>query len=211
MDLISAGNIGLIKAATRYDETRGFKFISYAVWWIRQSILQALAEHSRLIRLPLNHVANLSKISQTFERLKQQKNRSPSIDEVAASLDVEQEQIFDTLKVSHYHLSLQATLNDDEEKTFVEIIEDTHELPPDAALIEMSVKTDVREALDSLSKRQRDVLQMYFGIDRDYTLNLEDIGEKFDITKERVRQIKEMALRHLRHKTRSKKLKPYLD
>jgi RNA polymerase primary sigma factor len=209
-DLINEGNLGLIKAAKRFDETRGFKFISYAVWWIRQSILQALAEHSRIVRLPLNRVGTISKISKQAELLEQQFERSPRQDEIAHGLEMHTEEVSDAIRISKRHHSLNAPFRDGEKNALIDVIEDNGQNPPDSGLMGESLKQEIRDALDTLKERERDVIKMYFGIDREYALTLNEIGEEFSLTRERVRQIKEKAIRRLRHKSRSKKLRTYL-
>ncbi|MFH1212722.1 MAG: RNA polymerase sigma factor RpoD/SigA [Candidatus Neomarinimicrobiota bacterium] len=209
-DLINEGNLGLIKAAERFDETRGFKFISYAVWWIRQSILQALAEHSRIVRLPLNRVGTISKITKEAEILEQQYERAPLQDEIASGLEMEAEEVSDAIRISRKHQSLNDPFRDGESNALIDVIEDDMQLPPDHPLMDESLKQEIRAALNTLKKRERDVIKMYFGIDREYALTLNEIGEEFSLTRERVRQIKENAIRRLSHKSRSKNLKSYL-
>jgi len=209
-DLINEGNLGLIKAAERFDETRGFKFISYAVWWIRQSILQALAEHSRIVRLPLNRVGTISKITKEAEILEQQYERAPLQDEIASGLEMESEEVSDAIRISRKHQSLNDPFRDGESNALIDVIEDDMQLPPDHPLMDESLKQEIRAALYTLKKRERDVIKMYFGIDREYALTLNEIGEEFNLTRERVRQIKENAIRRLSHKSRSKNLKSYL-
>lgn len=209
-DLINEGNLGLIKAAERFDETRGFKFISYAVWWIRQSILQALAEHSRIVRLPLNRVGTISKITKEAEVLEQKYERAPMQDEIAVGLGMQAEDVSDAIRIARKHQSLNEPFRDDESNALIDIIEDDMQLPPDNPLMNESLKQEVRAALNTLKKRERDVIKMYFGIDREYALTLNEIGEEFRLTRERVRQIKENAIRRLSHKSRSKNLKAYL-
>ncbi|MFQ6615855.1 MAG: RNA polymerase sigma factor RpoD/SigA [Fidelibacterota bacterium] len=209
-DLINEGNLGLIKAAERFDETRGFKFISYAVWWIRQSILQALAEHSRIVRLPLNRVGTISKITKAAEDLESEYERPPNEDEIAKQLDMQSEEVTDAVRISRRHHSLNAPFRDGDRNSLMDVIEDDNQRPPDNVLMNESLKEEIRGCLDSLKERERDVIKMYFGIDRDYALTLNEIGEEFNLTRERVRQIKEKAIRRLRHKSRSKNLKTYL-
>ena len=209
-DLINEGNLGLIKAAERFDETRGFKFISYAVWWIRQSILQALAEHSRIVRLPLNRVGTISKITKEAEILEQQYERAPMQDEIASGLAMESEEVSDAIRISRKHQSLNEPFRDGESNAHIDVIEDDMQLPPDHPLMDESLKQEIRAALNTLKKREREVIKMYFGIDREYALTLNEIGEEFNLTRERVRQIKENAIRRLSHKSRSKNLKAYL-
>ena len=209
-DLINEGNLGLIKAAKRFDETRGFKFISYAVWWIRQSILQALAEHSRIVRLPLNRVGTIGKITKEAEFLEQQYERAPSQDEIAEGLAMKSNEVSDAIRISRRHHSLNTPFRDGEKNALIDIISDGAQPMPDFRLMGESLKQEIRDALSTLKERERDVIRMYFGIDREYALTLNEIGEEFDLTRERVRQIKEKAIRRLRHKSRSKKLRAYL-
>ncbi|RKY45962.1 MAG: RNA polymerase subunit sigma, partial [Candidatus Neomarinimicrobiota bacterium] len=209
-DLINEGNLGLIKAAERFDETRGFKFISYAVWWIRQSILQALAEHSRIVRLPLNRVGTISKITKEAELLEQQYERSPRQDEIADGLDMQPDEVSDAIRISRRHHSLEAPFKDGEKNSLIDVIQDDTQSPPDKPLMNESLKQEIKDALNTLKEREREVIKMYFGIDREYALTLNEIGEEFNLTRERVRQIKEKAIRRLRHKSRSKKLRTYL-
>ncbi len=209
-DLINEGNLGLIKAAQRFDETRGFKFISYAVWWIRQSILQALAEQSRIVRLPLNRVGSLNKISRTFADLEQKFEREPSPDELAEVLEVTSNEVVDTLKVSGRHVSVDAPFVQGEENSLLDVLENDGDITPDSTLIDDSLRKEVMRALSTLTPREADVVALYFGLNGENALTLEEIGEKFGLTRERVRQIKEKAIRRLRHTSRSKSLKPYL-
>lgn len=209
-DLINEGNLGLIKAAQRFDETRGFKFISYAVWWIRQSILQALAEQSRIVRLPLNRVGSLNKISKTFSELEQRYEREPSPDEMAEVLDVTANEIVDTLKISGRHVSVDAPFVQGEENSLLDVLENDGEVTPDSELMSDSLRKEVQRALSTLTQREADVIMLYFGLNGGHSMTLEEIGEKFNLTRERVRQIKEKAIRRLRHQSRSKALKPYL-
>jgi RNA polymerase primary sigma factor len=209
-DLINEGNLGLIKAAQRFDETRGFKFISYAVWWIRQSILQALAEQSRIVRLPLNRVGSLNKISKTFSELEQKFEREPSPEELAEVLEVSITEVVDTLKIGGRHISMDAPLAQGEENTLLEVLPNDGEVTPDSGLMEDSLRREVQRALSTLTQREADVIALYFGLNGGHAMTLEEIGERFSLTRERVRQIKEKAIRRLRHTTRSKSLKPYL-
>ena len=209
-DLINEGNLGLIKAAQRFDETRGFKFISYAVWWIRQSILQALAEQSRIVRLPLNRVGSLNKISKTFSELEQRYEREPSPDELAEVLEVSTNEVVDTLKISGRHVSMDAPFVQGEENNLYDVLENDTEEKPDSELMNDSLRREVQRALSTLTRREADVISLYFGLDGAHAMTLEEIGEKFNLTRERVRQIKEKAIRRLRHASRSKALKPYL-
>ncbi len=209
-DLINEGNLGLIKAAKRFDETRGFKFISYAVWWIRQSILQALAEQSRIVRLPLNRVGALNKIGKAFSALEQEFEREPSASELAEELDMSAFEVADTLKISGRHLSMDAPFAQGEDNRLLDVIHDDRQPSPDNTLMKESLKQEVRRALSTLSDREAEIIRLYFGLDLEHSLTLEEIGERFSLTRERVRQIKEKALRRLRDKTRSKTLKSYL-
>jgi len=209
-DLINEGNLGLIKAAKRFDETRGFKFISYAVWWIRQSILQALAEQSRIVRLPLNRVGALNKIGKAYSNLEQEFEREPNALEIAQELDMDVNEIADTLKISSRHVSMDAPFTQGEENRLLDILEN-EELPnPDSGLMTESLKTEIESALSSLSERESEVIKLYFGLNKEHSLTLEEIGERFNLTRERVRQIKEKAIRRLRHASRCKNLKTYL-
>jgi len=209
-DLINEGNLGLIKAGQRFDETRGFKFISYAVWWIRQSILQALAEQSRIVRLPLNRVGSLNKISKTFSELEQKFEREPSPDELAEVLDVTTSEVVDTMKISRRHISMDAPFIQGEENSLLDVLENYSEVKPDFELMNDSLRREVQRALGTLTQREADVIALYFGLNGEHSMTLEEIGEKFNLTRERVRQIKEKAIRRLRHTSRSKALKPYL-
>ena len=209
-DLINEGNLGLIKAAERFDETRGFKFISYAVWWIRQSVLQALAEHSRIVRLPLNRVGTISKINKASERLEQEFERAPRSDELAKQLDMKVNEVNDAQRISRRHHSLDTPFSDDDKNSLLDVIADGKTDDPDRELQIDSLRDEVRAALDTLKDREKDVIRMYFGIDHDYALTLNEIGEEFGLTRERVRQIKEKAIRRLRHRSRSQKLRTYL-
>jgi len=209
-DMINEGNLGLIKAAQRFDETRGFKFISYAVWWIRQSILQALAEQSRIIRLPLNQVGSLNKISKETSRLEQVFQRLPSSDEIADALDMPEEKVAEVLKISTRHFSVDAPLVQGEDSSFLDIYVN-HESPnADNELIHESLSREIQRSLSTLTERERDIINLYFGIGINHGLTLDEIADKFDLTRERVRQIKEKAIRRLKHTARSKLLKSYL-
>ncbi len=209
-DLINEGNLGLIKAAKRFDETRGFKFISYAVWWIRQSILQALAEQSRIVRLPLNRVGALNKIGKAYSNLEQEFEREPNENELAQELDMEVSEIAETLKISGKHVSMDAPFTQGEENRLLDVIENDQQPNPDFALMNESLKTEIERALATLSERESEVIKLYFGLNKEHSLTLEEIGERFNLTRERVRQIKEKAIRRLRHASRSKNLKAYL-
>ena len=207
-DLIDEGNLGLIKAAQKFDETRGFKFISYAVWWIRQSILQALAEQSRIVRLPLNQVGSLNKIGKALQRFEQENERRPSASELADQLDVPVEKIADTMKVSGRHVSVDAPFVDGEDNSLLDVLPNDDSPMADASLNQESLAKEVNRALDQLNPRERDILKMFFGIGCQ-EMTLEEIGAKFDLTRERVRQIKEKAIRRLKGQ-KSKLLKAYL-
>ena len=208
-DLINEGNLGLIKAAEKFDETRGFKFISYAVWWIRQSILQALAEQSRIVRLPLNQVGSLNKINKAFARFEQEHERVPSPEELAQELELPREKVTDTLRVAGRHISVDAPFADGEDNSLLDVLVNPDSPNADRGLINESLATEVDRALETLTERERDIIRYFFGIGCS-EMTLEEIGEKFDLTRERVRQIKEKAIRRLRHSSRSKLLKSYL-
>ncbi len=208
-DLINEGNLGLIKAAEKFDETRGFKFISYAVWWIRQSILQALAEQSRIVRLPLNQVGSLNKINKAFARFEQEHERTPSAEELANELELPREKVTDTLRVAGRHISVDAPFADGEDNSLLDVLVNTDSPNADRGLINESLATEVERALEILTERERDIIRYFFGIGCS-EMTLEEIGEKFDLTRERVRQIKEKAIRKLRQSSRSKLLKSYL-
>lgn len=210
-DLINEGNIGLIKAAKRFDETRGFKFISYAVWWIRQAVLQALAEQSRIVRLPLNRVGTLHKIGKISSSLQQEYGREPSPDEIARELELTAVEVSDTLKISNSHLSLDAPFSTSEDNSLMDVLEDEFQPAPDEALLDESLRLEIEKALDTLSSREAEVINLYFGLNHEKALTLEEIGARFNLTRERVRQIKEKAIRRLRHASRSKSLRAYLD
>ena len=208
-DLINEGNLGLIKAAEKFDETRGFKFISYAVWWIRQSILQALAEQSRSVRLPLNQVGSLNKINKAFARFEQENERTPSPEELANALELPKEKVSDTLRVAGRHVSVDAPFADGEDNSLLDVLVNTDSPNADRGLINESLSTEVERALSTLTDREKDIIKYFFGIGCQ-EMTLEEIGEKFGLTRERVRQIKEKAIRRLRHSSRSKLLKSYL-
>jgi RNA polymerase primary sigma factor len=208
-DLINEGNLGLIKAAEKFDETRGFKFISYAVWWIRQSILQALAEQSRIVRLPLNQVGSLNKINKALSQFEQQYERQPSPDELAEMLEIPREKIADTLRVSGRHVSVDAPFVDGEDNSLLGVLVNNDSPNADKGLVNESLNTEIERALSTLTERERDIVKYFFGIGCQ-EMTLEEIGEKFGLTRERVRQIKEKAIRRLRHSARSKLLKGYL-
>ena len=208
-DLMNEGNLGLIKSAEKFDETRGFKFISYAVWWIRQSILQALAEQSRIVRLPLNQVGSLNKINKAFARFEQEHERVPSPEELAQELELPREKVTDTLRVAGRHISVDAPFADGEDNSLLDVLVNPDSPNADRGLINESLATEVDRALETLTERERDIIRYFFGIGCS-EMTLEEIGEKFDLTRERVRQIKEKAIRRLRHSSRSKLLKSYL-
>jgi len=209
-DLINEGNLGLIKAAKRFDETRGFKFISYAVWWIRQSILQALAEQSRIVRLPLNRVGALNKIGKAYSNLEQEYEREPSAHELAQELEMDVSEISDTLKIAGRAVSMDAPFAVGDENRLLDILENDEQPSPDFTLMSESLRNEIERALSTLSEREAEVVKLYFGLSKEHSLTLEEIGEKFNLTGERVRQIKEKAIRRLRHASRSKNLRAYL-
>ncbi|HKI78434.1 MAG TPA: sigma-70 family RNA polymerase sigma factor [Ignavibacteriaceae bacterium] len=209
-DLINEGNLGLIKAAKRFDETRGFKFISYAVWWIRQSILQALAEQSRIVRLPLNRVGALNKIGKAYSNLEQEFEREPSATELASELDMDITEVADTLKISGRHVSMDAPFAQGEDNRLLDVIQNDQQPTPDFSLMSESLRAEIERALSTLTEREAEVIKLYFGLNKEHSLTLEEIGERFNLTRERVRQIKEKAIRRLRHASRSKNLKAYL-
>ncbi len=209
-DLINEGNLGLIKAAKRFDETRGFKFISYAVWWIRQSILQSLAEQSRIVRLPLNRVGALNKIGKAYSNLEQEFEREPSAIELAQELDMDVSEVSDNLKIAGRHISMDAPFAQGEENSLLDIIVNDQQPSPDYTLMNESLKSEIERALSTLSDREAEVIKLYFGLNKEHSMTLEEIGERFNLTRERVRQIKEKAIRRLRHASRSKNLKTYL-
>jgi len=209
-DLINEGNLGLIKAAKRFDETRGFKFISYAVWWIRQSILQALAEQSRIVRLPLNKIGSINKINKTYAFLEQSNERPPSPEEIANELDMTISDVKESMKNSGRHVSMDAPLVEGEDSNLYDVLRSGESPNPDRDLMHESLKTEIERALETLTPREADVIRLYFGLGEQHPMTLEEIGETFDLTRERVRQIKEKAIRRLKHTSRSKILKTYL-
>jgi len=209
-DLINEGNLGLIKAAQKFDETRGFKFISYAVWWIRQSILSALAEHSRIVRLPLNRVGSLNKIGKAFSQLEQQHERDPSVYELAEMLQISADEVENTMSISGRHISMDAPFVQGEENTLLDVLVNDDAPRSDSILMQESLASEIERSLNTLTERQRQVIQLYFGIGTSHARSLEDIGSQFELTRERVRQIKDKALKRLRHTSRSKLLKNYL-
>ena len=208
-DLINEGNFGLIKAAEKFDETRGFKFISYAVWWIRQSILQAIAEQSRIIRLPLNQVSSVNKINKVLNKFEQENERRPSIDEIAQDTDIPEEKIIEAFKVNTHHISVDAPFHDDDESSLLDVIPNDAIPSTDKYLVEESLRAEIGRVLDILEDREKKVIEAYFGINQ-REMTLEEIGSKYGLTRERVRQIKEKAIRRLRQQTNSKILKAYL-
>lgn len=209
-DLINEGNLGLIKAAKRFDETRGFKFISYAVWWIRQSILQALAEQSRIVRLPLNQVGSLNKINKAFSKLEQSFEREPTAEELSTLLELPEDKVADTMRVAGRHVSMDAPFANGEENSLLDVLVNHDSPRADTGLISESLQKEIDRSLSTLTDREKDVIKLFFGIGMNHGLTLEEIGAKFDLTRERVRQIKEKAIRRLRHNSRSKLLKAYL-
>ena len=209
-DLINEGNLGLIKAAQRFDETRGFKFISYAVWWIRQSILQALAEQSRIVRLPLNKIGSINKINKMYAFLEQANERVPSAEEIAKELDMTVSDVKESMKNSGRHVSMDAPLVEGEDSNLYDVLKSGEAPNPDKKLLHESLKTEIERALETLTPREADVVRLYFGLHEQHAMTLEEIGETFDLTRERVRQIKEKAIRRLKHTSRSKILKTYL-
>ncbi|HTF22199.1 MAG TPA: RNA polymerase sigma factor RpoD/SigA [Chryseolinea sp.] len=209
-DLINEGNLGLIKAAGRFDEKRGFKFISYAVWWIRQSIMQALAEQSRIVRLPLNRIGSLTKISKTFSDLEQKFQREPSSEEVAEVIGVTTQEIIDNLKISGRHVSMDAPFAQGEEGSLFDVLADSNASNPESDMMAESLVKEVQRSLATLTTREAEVISLYFGLNNHESMTLEEIADKFDLTRERVRQIKEKATRRLRHTAKSKTLKSYL-
>jgi len=209
-DLINEGNLGLIKAAQRFDETRGFKFISYAVWWIRQSILQALAEQSRIVRLPLNKIGSINKINKAYAKLEQEHEREPDALEIAEMLDIPESEVKESIRNSGRHISMDAPLIQDEENTLYDVIRSDETNTPEKELMVESLRKEIDRAISTLTPREADVVRLYFGLNSKHPMTLEEIGEKFDLTRERVRQIKEKAIRRLKHTSRSKILKSYL-
>lgn len=209
-DLINEGNLGLIKAAKRFDETRGFKFISYAVWWIRQSIMQALAEQSRIVRLPINQLGSVNKIKKTFSILEQKFEREPSNSEISIELELPEESVANTMKISGKHVSVDAPFVAGEEHSLLDVLENPDSPLADRVLMHESLGQEINRSLSTLTQRESDVVKLFYGIGCNHSYTLEEIGAKFDLTKERVRQIKEKAIRRLRHNSRSKLLKSYL-
>jgi RNA polymerase primary sigma factor len=209
-DLINEGNLGLIKAAQRFDETRGFKFISYAVWWIRQSILQALAEQSRIVRLPLNKIGSINKINKAYAHLEQEFEREPNIEEIADLLDISETEVKESLRNSGRHVSMDAPLVQDEDNNMYDVLRSEDAITPETGVMYESLRKEIERAISTLPQREADVIRYYFGLEGKHPMTLEEIGEKFDLTRERVRQIKEKAIRRLKHVSRSKILKSYL-
>ena len=208
-DLINEGNVGLIKAAEKFDETRGFKFISYAVWWIRQSILQAIAEQSRIVRLPLNQVGSVNKINRELNKLEQEHERRPSVDEIADRIDLPEDKIEEAMKVNNRHVSMDAPFVDGEDNSLLDVLADNDMPMADKALVQESLRKEIDRAIELLNDREQKVVRAFFGIGSP-EMTLEEIGEKYNLTRERVRQIKEKAIRRLRHNTKNKLLKTYL-
>ncbi len=209
-DLINEGNLGLIKAAQRFDETRGFKFISYAVWWIRQSILQALAEQARIVRLPLNKIGSINKINKTFAELEQKYEREPSIQELADAMEIAPDDIKESLKSAGRHVSMDAPLQQDEEGTLYDVLLSKESSSPDKGLLTESLRKEIERALSTLTYREANIIRLYFGLNGKHQHTLEEIGEEFNLTRERVRQIKEKAIKRLKNATRCRILKTYL-
>jgi RNA polymerase primary sigma factor len=209
-DLINEGNLGLIKAAQRFDETRGFKFISYAVWWIRQSILQALAEQARIVRLPLNKIGSINKINRTFSELEQKFEREPSVQEIAQVLELAPDEVKESLKSSGRHVSMDAPITTDEEGSMYDVMTNKDTPSPDKGLINDSLRREIERALSTLTHREANIIRLYFGLNGKHAHTLEEIGEEFNLTRERVRQIKEKAIKRLKNATRCKNLKAYL-
>ena len=208
-DLINEGNLGLIRAAKRFDEKKNFKFISYAVWWIRQAILQALAEQSRIIKLPLNRVGTIHKIGKTQSKLEQKYRRPPNIEEIARELALDESEVRETIKIGNTHMSLDAPLKQGEDSKLIDVLHDESQEHPDDGVMDISLQEEIEKTLDTLSEREKEVVKLYFGIGEETAHTLEEIGQRFNLTRERVRQIKEKALRRLKHCSRSKRLKVY--
>jgi RNA polymerase primary sigma factor len=208
-DLINEGNLGLIRAARRFDEKKNFKFISYAVWWIRQAILQALAEQSRIIKLPLNRVGTIHKIGKTQSKLEQKYRRSPNVEEIARELSLDENEVRETIKIGNTHMSLDAPLKHGEDSKLIDVLHDDNQERPDDGIMDISLQEEIEKTLDTLSEREKEVVKLYFGIGEETAHTLEEIGQRFNLTRERVRQIKEKALRRLKHCSRSKRLKVY--
>lgn len=209
-DLINEGNLGLIKAAQRFDETRGFKFISYAVWWIRQSILQALAEQSRIVRLPLNKIGSINKINKAYATLEQEHERAPSAEEISELLDISESDVKESLRNSGRHVSMDAPLVEGEDSNLYDVLNTGESPNPDEELMDESLRIEIERSLQTLTPREADLIRLYYGLNGSHPMTLEEIGETFDLTRERVRQIKEKAIRRLKHTSRSKILKSYI-
>ncbi|HUI91194.1 MAG TPA: sigma-70 family RNA polymerase sigma factor [Chitinivibrionales bacterium] len=208
-DLINEGNLGLIRAAKRFDEKKNFKFISYAVWWIRQAILQALAEQSRIIKLPLNRVGTIHKIGKAQSRLEQKYRRIPNVEEIARELKLDEEEVQETIKIGNSHMSLDAPLQQGEDSKLLDLLQDEDQELPDDGVMEISLQEEINQTLDTLTCREKEVIKLYFGIGEETAHTLEEIGQRFNLTRERARQIKEKALRRLKHSSRSQRLKVY--
>jgi RNA polymerase primary sigma factor len=208
-DLINEGNLGLIRAAKRFDEKKNFKFISYAVWWIRQAILQALAEQSRIIKLPLNRVGTIHKIGKAQSRLEQKYRRIPNVEEIARELKLDEEEVQETIKIGNSHMSLDAPLQQGEDSKLMDLLQDEDQELPDDGVMEISLQEEINQTLDTLTNREKEVIKLYFGIGEETAHTLEEIGQRFNLTRERARQIKEKALRRLKHSSRSQRLKVY--
>ncbi|MFP4013499.1 MAG: RNA polymerase sigma factor RpoD/SigA [Chitinispirillaceae bacterium] len=208
-DLINEGNLGLIRAAKRFDEKKNFKFISYAVWWIRQAILQALAEQSRIIKLPLNRVGTIHKIGKTQSRLEQKYRRLPNVEEIAQELEIDENEVRETIKIGNSHMSLDAPLQNGEDSKLIDLLQDRDQALPDNGLMDISLHEEINKTLNTLSEREKEVVRLYFGIGEETSHTLEEIGQRFNLTRERARQIKEKALRRLKHSSRSKRLLAY--
>ncbi len=209
-DLINEGNVGLIKAAQRFDETRGFKFISYAVWWIRQSILQALAEQARIVRLPLNKIGSINRINKAFSELEQMFEREPSVQEIAEVLQMASDDVKDAMKSASRHVSMDAPIKEDEESTLYDVLLSKDAVSPDKGLLTESLRREIERVLSILTQREANILRLYFGLSTKYQYTLEEIGQEFNLTRERVRQIKEKAIKRLKNAARCKMLKTYL-
>jgi len=208
-DLINEGNLGLIRAAKRFDEKKNFKFISYGVWWIRQAILQALAEQSRIIKLPLNRVGTIHKIGKTQSKLEQKLQRLPNVEEIARALGIDENEVRETIKIGNSHTSLDAPLQHGEESKLMDVLHDSDQELPDGGVMDISLQEEINKTLDTLSEREKEVVRLYFGIGEETAHTLEEIGQRFNLTRERVRQIKEKAIRRLKHSSRSRRLKIY--
>lgn len=209
-DLINEGNLGLIKAAKKFDETKGFKFISYAVWWIRQSILQALGDHARIVRLPLNRIGALNKIAKAYNELEQTYERTPNVEELSKELEMDVNEVSYALEIAGRHISMDAAFSDDNDNSLLDVIQNDNQPEPDSTLMKESLKNEIDLALSTLTEREAIVIRYYFGLDTEYSLTLEELGEKLNLTRERVRQIKEKAVRRLRHASKSRNLAAYL-